>query len=270
MKNFTITIKGAILMSIALSPLSVHSLNYDVLDDKKKELTESIDFQETPERSLVGIVLNRNDDISCGLIIGENQKPHSLLNELTESNSSPLAFKEDLRKAFAQHNIPLCSSEDLRIIEQADQFIETDQIFEDHSVQIASLGRALFSTPLRAAITSVVGTCLVSGSSASLTYLYSVSTFEGSLNDEDKDNLNIMALVSASLSITGSTVTSVAGGTITGVKLGQVTQGNTFKKIMAGTGGGLGTGVVSLIGGTACFLLGTPAMILLGSIISGE
>ena len=74
-------------------------------------------------------------------------------------------------------------------------------------------------------------------------------------------------MVTLSISIAGNIVTSVTGGTITGVKLGKATQGNTFKKIMKGTGGGLGTGLASLIGGVICFRLGHPIMVLLDSIL---
>ena len=269
MKNSNIKnhiLRRATLMVIVLSPLSVHSLNSDILN-KEKNPIETVSSQEALEGSLMGVVLNRSDGTSCGLMV-ENENTHSLTKKSTQSNLSFLAFKEDMRKAFSQHNIPLCSSsEDLKVIEQTNEAFKTDQIFEEHpTVQIAGLGRVLFSTPLRAAITSIAGTCVISASSWSLTYLYFV------VNSFGKDNIYDLGIpmvtVTVGISIAGSIVTSVIGGTITGEKLGKATQGNTFKKIIKGTGGGLGTGVASLIGGVACFYLGEySTAILLGAIL---
>ena len=160
--------RRAILMIIVLSPLSVHSLSSDILDEEKNPI-ETVSSQEALEGSLMGVVLNRSDGTSCGLMV-ENENTHSLTKKSTKSNLSFLAFKEDLRKAFAQHNIPLCSSSgDLEVIKRTNEAFETDQIFKDHpTVQMAGLGRVLFSTPLRAAITSIAGTCVISASSWSL------------------------------------------------------------------------------------------------------
>ena len=142
---------------------------------------------------------------------------------------------------MAQHNIPLCSSEDLEVIEQMDEAFETGQIFEDSPVQMAGLGRVLFSSPIRAAITSIAGTCALSFSSWVLGSLY-----------YPHDALGIL-YVAVGVSVYGGMVPSAAGGAITGVRLGQAMKGNLFQKTVIGGTGGLITGLVSWTMGQMCF-----------------
>ena len=247
MRNFTIRnhiLRGAALGVMVLAPLSVYSLNLE--DEKNPIEIEAIDFQEALKGSLVGAVLNRGDGTSCGFIVDakdqiKDPNAHSLEDESTRSNPSFLASKEDLRKALAQHNIPLCSSEDLEVIEQMDEAFETGQIFEDSPVQMAGLGRVLFSSPIRAAITSIAGTCALSFSSWVLGSLY-----------YPHDALGIL-YVAVGVSVYGGMVPSAAGGAITGVRLGQAMKGNLFQKTVIGGTGGLITGLVSWTMGQMCF-----------------
>ena len=62
MRNFTIRnhiLRGAALGVMVLAPLSVYSLNLDILDDEKNPIKiEAIDFQEALKGSLVGAVLS--------------------------------------------------------------------------------------------------------------------------------------------------------------------------------------------------------------------
>ena len=262
MRNFTIRnhiLRGAALGVMVLAPLSVYSLNLDVSDDEKNPIKiEAIDFQEALKGSLMGAVLSRSDGTSCGLIVDAKDQikdlnAHPLGDEPTRSKPSFLAFKEDLRKALAQHNIPLCSSEDLEVIEQMDEAFKTDEIFEGSPVQMACLGRVLFSSSIRAAITSIAGTgALSSSSSLVLGALYYPQDALGTL------------LVAVGVSVYGGIVPSAAGGAITGVRLGQVMKGNPFQKTVIGETGGLITGLaVSWTVDQTCFW-GIP--VILGSI----
>lgn len=261
-------------MIIVLAPLLVHSLNSDILDHER-DLMETINFQEAlekvSERSLAGVVLNRGDGTFCGLIV-EDQNVHSSMEESKNSNPSFLAVREDLRKVFAQSNIPLCSSfKDLKVIEQTNEALEIgqlkmDQILEDdHPVQIAGLGRVLFSSPLRAAITSIAGTCLISSSPWIVAHTYVFFVYIIGAKDRLRDLGLPMGFLAIGVSFFGGAAASIAGAIITGVNLEQVTRGNAFKKAIVTGGGGVGTGIISLVTGQICFW-GLPT--LLDSIFS--
>ena len=259
-----IIIKGVILISIVLPSLKVYSLGSDVLDDKGS--LQALDFQEAFKKtSLVGAILNRGDGTSCGLIVEDKTLPSSTKEtaESAESNPSILTLKENLRKTLNQHNIPLCSSaEDFRVIEEADPFLKIDQIFfEDPPVQVAGLGKFLFSSPLRATLTSIGGTCLISASLWSVTFFYNaeqVKSFVQKHHSIPLGSFNQVMLALASTVVGGMTSMIVVLGVDTISSKGFLKEGMNM---------GARGEMTSFLAGVACHFLGKyPVMMLLDSI----
>lgn len=257
-------LRGITLIFLVLAPLGAYS-NSSVWDDRKKP-AQVIDFQEALEGSLMGVIMNRGDGTSCGLIV-EDQNAHSSVEESTQSNLSFLAFQEDLREAFAQHKIPLCfSSEDLETIAQATETLEMSQVltgqsFEEDHVQLAGLGKLLFSTPFRAALTSAVGTCLVA---TAIPHSFSYFVYAGQERadlDQKSRIFTAQKAVAASvlfLSISASEI--IARKVVSSEKIGGVVN-FLFKRWQTGSF------IAPLWAGAACYLfLEDPAWIILRSI----
>lgn len=251
-------LRGMTLISIVVSPLSVYSLNsldLEVLNDQ--DSIQAIDVQKAlKESSFVGAILNRGDGTSCGLIENEILFPSQ---ESTKSHPSALALQNDLRTTLAQHNIPLCSSvEDFQVIEQADP-LKTDQIaFEDHPFQLAGLGKFFFSSPLRAAVTSIAGTCLLSAAPWSVVFFF---------NQIQPKSLAQNPSASPHLfNRPGSIFMSVF---ISGTNSVIITKGLSLVEKRLSRGGRTFTGITSFLAGIACHLFGRrPVVIVLDSIFN--
>ena len=257
--------RGVTLISIVLAPSLVYSFSSEALDDQDS-IPVAIDFQEAFDKtsSFVGAILNRADGTSCGLIV-ENGTPLSSTGSVG-SHSPALALKEELRQALAQNNIPLCpSAEDFQMIAQADlSKIDLDQIvFEGDSVQVAGLGKFLFSSPLRTALTSIAGTCLFTAMTWSVVVVaYNLAKAESSVQiysippglvREAK-----MLLVSLVMSGVISSYTTTA-----------ITDYSKVFKGELGKTGKLYTRRASFLGGAVCHFLGRyPTVMLLDSIVN--
>ena len=256
--------RGVTLISIVLAPSLVYSFSSEALDDQDS-IPVAIDFQEAFNKtsSFVGAILNRADGTSCGLIV-ENGTPLSSTGSVG-SHSPALVLKEELRQTLAQNNIPLCpSAEDFQMIAQADSSkIDLGQIvFEDDSVQVAGLGKLFFSSPLRTALTSIVGTCLYTA----MTWSFVLVVYN---NLEDLESF--VQIYSGSPGLVREAkmllVALPMSGLISYMTTRAIIDSSKGFKGELGKTGRVYTRIASFLGGAVCHFLGRyPTVMLLDSI----
>ena len=255
--------RGVTLISIVLAPSWVYSFSSEALDDQDS-IPVAIDFQEAFNKtsSFVGAILNRDDGTSCGLIV-ENGTPLSSTGSVG-SHSPALTLKEELRQTLAQNNIPPCSSaEDFQRIAQADlSKIDLDQIFfEDDSVQVAGLGKFLFSSPLRTALTSITGTCLFALSSWAVTFFLPAKEMKYFVRAHNTDLLKESLLLVTSVFVSGGTSIIIPSGIMNLANKADL--GGVLSR-----GRRVSAGIASFVAGIACQFFGRyPTVILLDSIV---